>query len=129
MVRLTRQMGVPVTTIDSEIVIGFDRAKLEHLLTHAAASPSLGAAVADAARVSSARGLPGATGAYVGGVKPGSLAHRLGLAIGDVITEVNKLPVNGADDLERIIGKLRPGSKVLVVFNRDGNRKAAEGTL
>jgi S1-C subfamily serine protease len=129
MVRLTRQMGVPVTTIDGQIVIGFDRPKLENILAHSTATTSLGAAVADAARVNSMRGTPSTSGAYVGGVKPGSAAQRMGLTLGDIIVEVNKQPVASAGDLERIIGTLRPGSRILVVFQRDGDRKAGEATL
>jgi membrane-associated protease RseP (regulator of RpoE activity) len=129
MVSLTRQMGVPVTAIDGQFVIGFDRPKLEHVLAHTAAAPGLGAAVADAAKVAAMRGSPSASGAYVGGVKPGSAAQRMGLAIGDVIIEVNKSPVASADDLEHIIETLQPGSRLLVVIQRDGSRKAIEGTL
>jgi S1-C subfamily serine protease len=110
-------------------VIGFDRAKLEHALSQATTAPSLGAAVADAAKITSMRGMPAATGAYIGGVKPGSLAQRMGLAIGDVVTELNKRPISGADDLEHAIGSLTPGSRVIVVFQRDRSRRAAEGTL
>ncbi|OGO39841.1 MAG: hypothetical protein A2147_03790 [Chloroflexi bacterium RBG_16_57_8] len=128
MVKLTGQMGVPVTIVDGQIVIGFDRAKLEHVLAHTPAT-SLGAAVADAAKITSMRGLPPASGAYVGGVKPGSVAQRMGLAIGDIIMEVNKQPIAGADALEHLVGGLLPGTRVLVVFQRDGSRKAAEGTL
>jgi S1-C subfamily serine protease len=53
----------------------------------------------------------------------------MGLAIGDVVTEVNKRPISGADDLEHAIGSLTPGSRVIVVFQRDRSRRAAEGTL
>ena len=33
MVRLTGQMGVPVILVDGQVVVGFDRARLEHLLS------------------------------------------------------------------------------------------------
>ena len=32
MVRKSGQMGVPVITIDDEVVVGFDRARIEELL-------------------------------------------------------------------------------------------------
>ena len=32
MMKLTGQMGVPVITVDGQVIIGFDRAKLESLL-------------------------------------------------------------------------------------------------
>jgi len=33
MIRKSHQMGVPVIVVDDEVVIGFDRAKLDKLLT------------------------------------------------------------------------------------------------
>ena len=32
MVRISGQMGVPVVVIDSEVVVGFDKAKIDSLL-------------------------------------------------------------------------------------------------
>lgn len=32
MVRMTGQMGVPVIVVDGQVVVGFDRTRLEHLL-------------------------------------------------------------------------------------------------
>ncbi len=129
MMRLTGQMAVPVTVIGTQTVVGFDRPKLEHLLAATAQTPSLGAIVGDAAKITSMRGLPQADGAFVGGVKPGSAAQRLGLLIGDIITEVNGQPVKNTNDLERIVSGLQQNARILVVFLRDNNRKAAEGTL
>ncbi len=126
--RLTQQMGVPVTVVDSQTVIGFDRARLEHILTEKTGS-SLGAAVADAVQITAARGLPVTSGAYVGGIKPGSVAYRLGLVVGDIIVKVNSQQVANADDLEGIISNLQPGSRILVVVLRNGNRHAVEGTF
>jgi S1-C subfamily serine protease len=127
--RLTGQLAVPVTVVDGQTVIGFDRPRLEQLLAKASQGPSLGAAVGDAARITRLRGLPPAEGAFVGGVKPGSAAQRLGLAIGDVITEVNGRPVKNPDDLEHAVSGLGPGSRILLVYLRDGSRRAAEGTF
>ncbi len=129
MMRLTGQMAVPVTVIGTQTVVGFDRPKLEHLLATTAQTPSLGAIVGDAAKITSMRGLPQADGAFVGGVRPGSAAQRLGLLIGDIITEVNGQPVKNTNDLERIVSGLQQSARILVVFLRDNNRKAAEGTL
>jgi S1-C subfamily serine protease len=128
-VRLTGQMAVPVTVIDGQTVVGFDQPKLEHLLAQASGGPSLGAAVGDAARITKMRGLPPATGAFVGGVKPGSLARRLGLTVGDIITELNGQSVSGPDDIEKTIAGLRPGSGVSVSFKRGEQRLNASGTL
>ena len=128
LVSRTHQQGVPVTFIDGQMVIGFDQARLEHVLAQSH-GPSLGAAVADAAKITAMRGLPPAVGAFVGGVRPESAAQRLGLAIGDIITDVNSQPVATAADLERIVDSLRVGSRIVVVFLKDGSRHAAEGTI
>jgi glutaredoxin 3 len=126
--RLTRQMAVPVTVIDGQAVIGFDRGRLESILV-GKTRPSLGAAVADASKINLKKSLPVTTGAYIGSVKPGSVAYNLGLAVGDIIVEVNSQHVSGADDLERLIASLRPGNCILVVILRDGSRRAIEGTI
>ena len=127
--RLTNQMGVPVTIIDDQTVIGFDQAKLEHLLATAIHGPSLGAAVGDAARITKMRGLPPSAGAYVGGVRPGSLAQRIGLTIGDIITEVNEQQIEGPDDLERIIASFREGSRISLSFSRGEQKLSTSGTF
>jgi glutaredoxin 3 len=129
LMRLTGQMAVPVTVVDGQTVVGFDRPKLEHLLATVAHGPSLGAAVGDAAKITSMRGLPLSEGAFVGGVRPGFAAQRLGLVIGDIIIEVNGQPVRSANDLERMVSGFRPGGRILLVFLREGNRRAAEGTF
>ena len=122
--RLTGQMAVPVTVIDGQTVVGFDRPKLEHILAMAGgeSGPSFGAAVGDALRITKMRGLPEMAGAYVGGVKPGSLAQRAGLAVGDIIVEINGQRIGGADDLERVIRSVSSGSQVSISFSRGGNR-------
>ena len=77
MIRLSGQQGVPVIAVDDQVVVGFNRPRLEQLLAQrASATPggrkSLGARVADAATIALRRlGIP-TSGAYVGGVRPGS---------------------------------------------------------
>jgi S1-C subfamily serine protease len=129
LMRLTGQMAVPVTVVDGQTVVGFDRPRLEQLLATVAQGPSLGAAVGDATKITSMRGLPPSEGAFVGGVRSGSAAQRLGLMIGDIITEVNGQPVRNTSDLERAVSGLRPGGRILLVFLREGSRRATEGTL
>jgi serine protease Do len=85
--------------------------------------------VGDATKITSMRGLPPSEGAFVGGVRSGSAAQRLGLMIGDIITEVNGQPVRNTSDLERAVSGLRPGGRILLVFLREGSRRATEGTL
>jgi glutaredoxin 3 len=115
MVRRTGQQGVPVTEIDGQFVVGFDRPRLEHLLQQAS-RPSLGVSVADAARHAPAVG----HGAYVGKVRPGSPAQQAGLQKGDVITEVGSHPIPDAATLVSLSRGIAPGQRVLVRFVRKG---------
>lgn len=105
MIRRSGQTGVPVTVIGDEVVVGFDRARLERIVSALRARPasqpgrkSLGAKVADASRYA----MPGGTaveGAYIGGINPGSPADAAGLRVGDVIVAVGGRNVRSADDL------------------------------
>ena len=115
MIRLSGQQGVPVTTIDDEVVVGFDRRRLEEILARKSPTkPKLGAAVADAApRLE-------VDGAYVGRVKPQSPAARAGLKPGDVIVEIGRQPVRNAKDVERIAQSLPMGEQVRLVYLRHG---------
>jgi len=115
MVRLSQQQGVPVITIDQEVIVGFDRRRLEELLTHkASAKPRLGAAVSDAlSRLQ-------VEGAYVGRVKAGSPAERADLRVGDIIVELHGQTVQNAADMERIASSLSPGEHVRIVYVRQG---------
>jgi S1-C subfamily serine protease len=115
MIRLSGQQGVPVITIDQDVIVGFDRRRLEELLTRkASARPRLGAAVTDAmSRLQ-------VEGAYLGRVKPDSPAERAGLRVGDVIVEIHGQPVHNAVDLERIASSLTAGEHIRVVYVRQG---------
>ena len=124
----TGQMGVPVTIIDGQTIIGFDRAKLEQVLSREQ-RPSLGAAVADASKITARLGTGITFGAYVGKVRPRSLAERLGLAAGDIITEVNMKRIANADDLESALSRLSRGSRVSLVIIRGDKQFTTEGTL
>jgi|WetSurMetagenome_2_1015567.scaffolds.fasta_scaffold397586_1 glutaredoxin 3 len=129
LVRITGQMAVPVTLFDNQAVIGFDRPRLEQLISSMPQTPSLGTAVGDAARITRMRGLPLAKGAYIGGVKQGSLAQRIGLAVGDIITEINDHAVEGPDDLEKIIANFHHGDHVSISFSRGEQRLEASGII
>ena len=61
MVSRTGQMGVPVTVIDDETIIGFDSARLEQALSQKSGEsrPSFGAAIADASKISAGAGCSG----------------------------------------------------------------------
>jgi len=127
MVRLTGQLGVPVTVIDGQVVVGFDRPHLEQLLASKGGQrPHLGLKVADASKVASGVGGVPVSGALVGAVAPGSLGERAGLRNGDIITELNLRPIRGVDDLEHAMAELTPGSRATIVFLRGQETLRAE---
>ncbi|HXW57404.1 MAG TPA: trypsin-like peptidase domain-containing protein [Candidatus Cybelea sp.] len=67
-------------------------------------------------------GMPKVTGVIVTDVEPASFAEDLGFARGDVITEVNRVPVTSLADYRREVSKLKPGQDVLIkVERRSGN--------
>jgi S1-C subfamily serine protease len=120
MINLTGQRGVPVITVDGQVVIGFDRGRLEQLLNSegGAGRVSLGITVADASKM--IRELPPrpVSGAYVGAVKPGSAGEKAGLKSGDIITEVNNYTVTSAHDLESFLANVSSGEKINVTYKR-----------
>ena len=130
MVRLTGQLGVPVTVINGQVVIGFNRPLLEQLLAGGGGQrPHLGLKVADAGKVAPKEGGIPVLGALIGSVVPGSLGGRAGLRNGDIITEFNLQPILGADDLQRVLAELRPGSRATIVFLRGPETLRAEIVL
>jgi S1-C subfamily serine protease len=127
LVRITGQMGVPATIIDGQTVIGFDRQRLEQILSQA--TPSFGASIADAARITVKQGSALTPGVYIGRVKPGSAAERAGLMAGDIITELNRRPMTSASDFEQALSSLKKGEHLSLVFLRSGKTLTAEGVL
>lgn len=117
--RLTGRTAVPVIVVNNEVVVGFDRPRLEFLLAKAAQGKiTFGAAVADASRMTLKQGKIPIFGAFVGKVAPRSAAERAGLQPGDIITELNLRPVRNADDVEKAVAELRPGGRVRVAWLR-----------
>jgi glutaredoxin 3 len=131
LVRSTGQMGVPVTIISGEIVVGFDRGRLEQLTTQAQIRqrPSFGASIADASKITARQGSGIILGAYVGSIRPGSVAARIGLAPGDIITELNMRHIANADDLEDSLSNLSSGSRFSLVFLRGNETMTTEGVF
>ena len=131
MIEKTGQRGVPVITIDDQVVIGFDRARLEQLLAGKGDGqhPSLGLQAADASKIAQKVGAVPIFGAFVGTVKPGSAGERAGLQKGDVITEINLRRINNVDDLEKAVSGLSPGSRITIVFLRGEKELRAETVL
>lgn len=121
MVRISGQQGVPVITVDGQVVVGFNLPRLKQLLRQA--RPKLGASIADAASQRAKHpGVP-ASGSYLGTVHPGSAAERAGLKSGDVITALDGEPVAGAAALHRLISELTGDRAVPVTYVRDGQQR------
>jgi S1-C subfamily serine protease len=129
LVRSTGQMGVPVTIINGQIVVGFDRSRLEQLLTQTETRqrPSFGASIADASKITAKQGSGIILGAYVGRVRPGSVAERIGLVSGDIITELNTKRIANANDLEHALSSLNSGSRFSLSFLRGNKTMTTEG--
>jgi S1-C subfamily serine protease len=131
LMRSTGQMGVPVTVFNGQVVVGFDRARLEQLLVQSQVGqrPSFGTSIADASKITAKQGVGITLGAYIGKVRPGSVAQRLGLAPGDIITELNLQRITNAGDLERVLTNLNRGSRFSIVFLRGNKTMTTEGAL
>jgi glutaredoxin 3 len=131
LVRTTGQMGVPVTIINGEIVVGFDRARLEQLLakTETKQPPSFGAYIADAGKITAKQGSGTTLGAYIGRIKTGSVAERIGLAPGDIITELNMKRIVNVNDFESVLTHLSRGSRFSLVFLRGNRTMTTEGVF
>ncbi|MFP3897305.1 MAG: PDZ domain-containing protein [Anaerolineales bacterium] len=113
---------MPVTVVDGEAVVGYDPRRLEQLLQRPQ-RPTLGVAVADAARMA-ARGRCSVThGAYAGRVREGSAAARAGLREGDIIVSLAGHRVEDASDLEQIVPRLTTGQRVPLVYVRGERRR------
>ncbi|MBI4289057.1 MAG: PDZ domain-containing protein [Chloroflexi bacterium] len=128
----TGQTAVPVTVIDGQTIIGFDRVRLEQALAERqqhVPRPAFGATIADASKITARLGSPVTFGAYVGSVRPGSVAGRAGLMKGDIVTELNMRPIANASDLEAALSKLDSGSHFWLVFLRGNKTVKTEGTF
>jgi S1-C subfamily serine protease len=128
MVTLTGQMGVPVTVIDGEFVIGFDQPRLQAILTGARTHKPLhfGLKIADADKVAQKQGAIPVFGAVIGEVSPGSLGEKAGLMTGDIITKVNVWRVSNADDLQKALEALKSGDIMSVMFLRGTEDRKSE---
>ena len=120
MISKSGQMGVPVIIVDDQVVVGFDRARLEQLLAKSGNGqrPYFGLRIADASKVAPRFGLVPVFGAFVGNVAPSSVGAKAGLRRGDIITEVNFRPIHNADDLENALSGLTAGNRVMLMFLR-----------
>jgi serine protease Do len=72
-------------------------------------------------------GIPAGKGVIVSEVKPGAFGDDVGLSRGDVILEINRQPVNGPDDFNRIQSQLKSGQDVVFLVRQGRGRNA--GTI
>ena len=121
MVQLSGQRGVPVVLIDGQVVVGFNRPRIDQLLTQRMTQPpKLGMAIADAGRIAAKKGLQLPDGAYVGRVNPGAAAALAGLQAGDVILQMAGQAVQTDQDVDRIMANVRFGQRVDLLVWRNG---------
>jgi len=64
--------------------------------------------------------LPSGEGVIVQDVKAGSFSDDIGLSRGDVVLEINKLPVNSEEDFNRILAGLKSGQDVVFLVRPRG---------
>ncbi len=130
MIRLSGQRGVPVITIGAEVVVGFDRRRIDELMaTDPNRKASLGLSVADASRIALEHGVVPIFGAYVGRVRTGGPGERAGLRSGDIVTEVNLRSVRNAADLEKAVKTIPSGGRVSITWIRGHQTMRAETSL
>ncbi len=72
--------------------------------------------------------VPAGKGVIVQDVKPGSFAEDIGLNRGDVVLEINKQPVNSADDFTRNESTLKSGQDVVFLVRPRGAGRQ-DGTI
>jgi S1-C subfamily serine protease len=128
MVRTSGQMGVPVIVVDGEVIVGFNRARLQELFAGGGngGRVRLGLSIADADRVAQKQGSLPVFGAVIGAVTPGSLGEKAGLRVGDIITEISGRRIARAADVEQAVGGLNTGSIVTFLFLRGNESRKSE---
>lgn len=124
MVKVSGQQGVPVITVDGQVVVGFNQPRLRQLIQQARqAKPKLGASIADASsQVRKHPGIPG-RGAYIGRVRPGSPAEKAGLRSGDVIVALGGQEVGRAKDVHRLVQEMPKGRDISLTYVRGGQER------
>ncbi|MCE2495563.1 MAG: trypsin-like peptidase domain-containing protein [Flavobacteriales bacterium] len=62
-------------------------------------------------------------GVYVGGLTEEGAAADAGMKVGDIIVAVNDVPVQRVTELQEQIARYRPGDRVNVLVNREGQER------
>jgi putative serine protease PepD len=74
-------------------------------------------------------GITADSGAVVVNTTPGTAADEVGLQQGDVITSIDGKAVTSSDDLGTAIRSHKPGDKVTIEYQRNGDTKSGTATL
>lgn len=128
MIKRSGQQGVPVTTTDEEVIVGFDQQRLGRIAEKYAKPkrPPLGLLAADAEQYLSmhpgaGERLPAGTkGVFVGSLRSGSVAEKSGLQNGDVIVAAAGKKIRTMAMLDQMIDTLGAGQKISVRYLRNG---------
>ena len=90
----------------------------------------LGVSITDmTAQLADQAGVADIDGVYVAAVSADSPAERAGVRPGDVIREINLVPVHNSAGLQEQISKLRPGENAVVTLLREGRQYELIATL
>ena len=73
--------------------------------------------------------LPNTDGVLVSDLSEGGAAYEAGIKADDIILKVENIGVNGVPELQEQIGKYKPGDKITVIIQRNGEKKITEVTL
>jgi len=65
----------------------------------------------------------GVEGAEIHEISKGSAAYKVGLKVGDIITRVDEITIDGPESLSEAIHKYKPESKVTLTLKRDGKEQ------
>lgn len=68
-------------------------------------------------------------GVYIYGVADNGSAKEAGLVKGDIITDINSIPVNSVSEMLEVVGQYRPGDKISLGYERNGKPSNATLTL
>src|SRR5262249_14193051 len=74
-------------------------------------------------------GLPKPGGAIISRVEPGSPAGRAGLHPGDIVVSYNGQEVPDADPLKSMVADTPPGTRVPILYYRNGNQQSSTVTV
>ena len=113
------------------VPINMVRQVMEQIVAHGEVRRGrIGIAVQDlTADLAEALGSWRGEGAVIGGVEPNSPAARAGLAKGDIVTAVNRIPVKSASQLRNAIGLTPVGQEVELAYERKGTPATARARI